>query len=85
MNGWPLSENDDTIHACSIDPENPNDKAPFNQIFNDSKVFTPADTAIVTPNSDTPYSFISVDLRAEPLVIRSPPSRPSRVSTRSSP
>ncbi|CAM4260300.1 DUF1254 domain-containing protein [Corallococcus exiguus] len=70
--GWPLSENYNTIHAYSIDPENPNYKAPFNQIFNDSKVFTPADTAIVTPNSDTPYSFISVDLRAEPLVISVP-------------
>jgi hypothetical protein len=31
-------------------------------------VFTPKDTAIVTPNSDTPYSMLQVDLRAEPIV-----------------
>ncbi|WP_342376378.1 DUF1254 domain-containing protein [Myxococcus stipitatus] len=70
--GWPLSENYNTIFAYSIDLGNPNYKAPINQIFNDPKVFTPADTAIVTPNSDTPYSFITVDLRAEPLVISVP-------------
>ncbi|PTL75068.1 DUF1254 domain-containing protein [Vitiosangium sp. GDMCC 1.1324] len=76
--GWPLSENYNTIYAYSIDPESGNYKAPFNQIFNDSKVFTPADTAIVTPNSDTPYSFISADLRAEPLVISVPAMVPER-------
>ena len=35
-------------------------------------VFTPADTAIQTPNSDTPYSFIGMDLRAEPIVLTVP-------------
>jgi hypothetical protein len=39
-------------------------KAPFNQIFNEARVFTYKDTAIVTPNSDTQYSFLWVDLRA---------------------
>jgi hypothetical protein len=32
-------------------------------------VYTPADTAIVTPNSDTPYSWLWLDLRAEPVVL----------------
>ena len=31
-------------------------KAPFNEIKNEARVFTYQDTAIVTPNSDTPYS-----------------------------
>lgn len=44
-------------------------KAPFNQIRNEPRVYTPADTAIVTPNSDTPYSFAWMDLRAEPVVL----------------
>ena len=35
-------------------------------------MFTYKDTAIVTPNSDTPYSFIGMDLRAEPYVICNP-------------
>ena len=43
-------------------------KGPFNQIDNEARVFTPKDTAIVTPNSDTPYSFCRLDLRAEPIV-----------------
>ena len=47
-------------------------KAPFNQIFNESRVFTWQDTAIVTPNSDTPYSMVWLDLRAQPMVISVP-------------
>ncbi len=47
-------------------------KASFNQIHNESNVFTYKDTAVVTPNSDTPYSFLWADLRAEPLVISVP-------------
>jgi len=35
-------------------------------------VYTPADTAIQTPNSDTPYSFVGMDLRAEPVVLTVP-------------
>jgi hypothetical protein len=32
-------------------------------------VATPDDKFVVTPNSDTPYSFLWVDLRAEPVVV----------------
>jgi hypothetical protein len=35
-------------------------------------VYTPKDAAIVTPNSDTPYSFAGLDLRAEPFVFCHP-------------
>jgi hypothetical protein len=41
-------------------------------MFNIGRVYTPKDTAIVTPNSDTPYSFVGADLRAEPLVLSVP-------------
>ncbi len=47
-------------------------KGPFNALFNESRVFTPKDTAVITPNSDTPYSFACMDLRAEPWVITVP-------------
>jgi len=47
-------------------------KAPFNEMYNDARVFTYKDTAIVTPNSDTPYSMVRLDLRAEPMVITVP-------------
>jgi hypothetical protein len=47
-------------------------KTSINQLFNEANVFTPKDTAVVTPNSDTPYSFIAADLRAEPIVLTVP-------------
>ena len=47
-------------------------KCPIGQLFNERRVFTDKDTAVVTPNSDTPYSFGFVDLRAEPSVISVP-------------
>src|SRR5262245_59233744 len=53
-------------------------KAPPNQLYNTARVYTPADTAIVTPNSDTPYSFVAMDLRAEPFVICNPEIEQSR-------
>jgi hypothetical protein len=42
-----------------------------------SRLATPADTDIVTPNNDTPYSWAWLDLRAEPFVL-SLPAEPSR-------
>ncbi|MGV1795304.1 DUF1254 domain-containing protein [Rhizobium sp. A37_96] len=68
----PMVENYYTIYQYAIDKGNPQYKAPFNQFGNVSRVFTPDDTSIVTPNSDTPYSFLMVDLRAEPLVVTLP-------------
>jgi hypothetical protein len=47
-------------------------KAPFNQIKNDPNVYTYKDTAVPTPNSDTPYSIVWMDLRAEPFVLSVP-------------
>jgi hypothetical protein len=55
-----------------VDRQNSEFKAPWNQICNIPRVYTPADTAIQTPNSDTPYSFAGLDLRAEPIVLTVP-------------
>ena len=35
-------------------------KGPPNGLYSEANVFTPADTAVQTPNSDTPYSFALV-------------------------
>src|ERR1700677_1156260 len=51
---------------------------PWNQIHNIARVFTPADTTVQTPNSDTPYSFAGADLRGEPLVLTIPPIEAGR-------
>src|SRR5258705_4677850 len=52
-----------------VDRQNSEYKAPWNKINNIPRVYTPADTAIKPPNSDTPYSFVGMDLRAEPVVL----------------
>jgi hypothetical protein len=60
------------MYEYAVDKSSPQFKAPFNQIKNEARVFTYKDTAIVTPNSDTPYSFLWMDLRAEPIVLSVP-------------
>lgn len=70
--GFPIVDEYLTMYAFSIDTSNPQYKGPFNSILNFARVFTPEDTAFVTPNSDTPYTFLGLDLRAEPVVITVP-------------
>jgi hypothetical protein len=70
--GFPMVDNYRIQYAYFVDTKNPEYKAPWNQIKNIPRVFTPNDKAIQTPNSDTPYSFIGMDLRTEPLVLSVP-------------
>jgi hypothetical protein len=70
--GFPVVDNYRIQHAYWVDKATPEYKGPWNQIWNSARVFTPADTAIQTPNSDTPYSFVGADLRSEPLVLTVP-------------
>jgi hypothetical protein len=76
--GLPLVMNYAVLHEYFIDTTSPEYKAPFNQLYNTARVYTPKDTAVVTPNSDTPYSFVGMDLRAEPYVICNPEIEPGR-------
>ncbi len=70
--GFPMVDSYRIQHAYFVDAKNPEYKAPWNQIRNFSRVFTPEDKAVQTPNSDTPYSFLGLDLRAEPIVLTVP-------------
>ncbi len=70
--GFPMVDSYRIEHAYFVDRTNPEFKAPWNQIDNIPRVYTPADTAIQTPNSDTPYSWLGLDLRAEPVVLTVP-------------
>ncbi|MCW8278870.1 DUF1254 domain-containing protein [Pseudomonas sp. PCH199] len=70
--GFPVVEMYKTLYTQAVDKKSSNFKAPFNQIGNTAKAFTAKDTAFVSPNADTPYSFVWMDLRAEPLVLTLP-------------
>lgn len=70
--GFPMVDSYRIQYAYFVDDKNPEYKAPWNHLKNIPRVYTPADTAIQTPNSDTPYSMIGMDLRAEPMVLTVP-------------
>jgi hypothetical protein len=70
--GLPIVMNYAVMYEYAIDRNGSQFKAPFNTIWNDAQVFTWRDTAIPTPNSDTPYSLCWLDLRAEPIVLSVP-------------
>ena len=70
--GLPIVMNYAVMYEYAVDKNSGQYKAPFNQIKNEARVFTYKDTAIVTPNSDTPYSMLWLDLRAEPIVLSVP-------------
>jgi hypothetical protein len=76
--GLPLVMNYGVFHEYFIDKAAPAYKAPINQLYNTARVYTPQDKTIVTPNSDTPYSFVAMDLRVEPFVVCNPEIEKSR-------
>jgi len=76
--GLPIVMNYTVMYEYAVDRDSGQFKAPFNQINNEARVFTYKDTAIITPNSDTPYSILWMDLRAEPMVLSVPAVEKSR-------
>ncbi|WP_428429851.1 DUF1254 domain-containing protein [Pararhizobium sp.] len=70
--GLPLVMNYAVMQEFAVDKNSGQYKAPFNVLLNEHRTFTPDDTAVITPNSDTPYSSAWLDLRAEPMVISVP-------------
>jgi hypothetical protein len=70
--GFPMIVGYDVLYKFFIDRGSGQFKAPINELNNEARVFTPKDTGISTPNSDTPYSMALLDLRAEPMVLCMP-------------
>jgi hypothetical protein len=70
--GFPLVDSYRIQHAYFVDRADPEYKGAWNQVHSTPRVYTPADKAVQTPNSDTPYSAIGLDLRAEPIVLTVP-------------
>ncbi len=79
--GFPLAANYQTMHKQAIDTTGKDYRAPFNTLTNAKSVATPDDKFVVTPNSDTPYSYLWMDLRAEPIVVTMPKIEPTRYYT----
>jgi len=71
--GYPMVDGYRVQYAYFEDRTNPEFKAPWNELLNVPRVYTAEDRAIVSPNSDTPYSLVGLDLRAEPMVLTVPP------------
>jgi hypothetical protein len=76
--GLPIVMNYAVMYEYCVDKNSGQYKAPFNQINNEARVYTYKDTSIITPNSDTPYSLLWMDLRAEPMIISVPAVDPKR-------
>jgi hypothetical protein len=70
--GFPLVDSYRIQYSYFVDRTSPEYKESWNAIVNNARVYTPDDKAIQTPNSDTPYSYVGADLRAEPLVLSVP-------------
>jgi hypothetical protein len=76
--GFPMVDSYRIQHAYFVDSASSEYKAPRNQLHNISRVYTPDDKAVQTPNSDTPYSMVGMDLRAEPIVLTVAPMEKQR-------
>ncbi|KAF1007351.1 MAG: hypothetical protein GAK32_02314 [Pseudomonas fluorescens] len=70
--GYPVVEMYKTLYNQAIDKNGPGFKASLNHIGNTAQVYTYKDTALTNPNPDTAYSFVWMDLRAEPVVLTLP-------------
>ena len=68
----PLVDAYRAMYSWFLDEQSPEFKAPLNRIGNVPRVFTPEDRAVQGPNSDTPYSFLGLDLRTDPIVLTVP-------------
>jgi hypothetical protein len=68
----PLVDSYRILYSYFVDHDDPDFKAPWNLIKNIPRVYTHEDRAVQTPNSDTPYSWLALDLRTEPYVLTIP-------------
>ena len=70
--GLPVVMNYAVMYDFVLNKDSGQYKGPFNTIVNEARVFTYKDTSVITPNSDTPYSMLWLDLRTEPMVLSVP-------------
>ncbi|TNF43358.1 MAG: DUF1254 domain-containing protein [Epsilonproteobacteria bacterium] len=74
----PIIDNYRVMYTSFLNTKDPDYKGPWNQVINVPRVYTHEDRAVQTPNSDTPYSWLGLDLRNEPIVFTVPPIEKDR-------
>ena len=70
--GYPIFYNNKAQYLYAMDKNYADYAGGFNTFKNYGKNFTDADTSVVTPNNDTPYSWAILDLSNEPVVLQVP-------------
>ncbi|WP_339497705.1 DUF1254 domain-containing protein [Pseudomonas canadensis] len=70
--GYPVVEMYKTLYTQAVDQGGTGFKTPINRISHSTQVLGPKDTSQLKPNPDTPYSFVWMDLRREPLILTLP-------------
>ncbi len=75
---YALMESYQTWRGQAVDAASPAYVGGFGVFRHYAQTYTPANTDIVTPNNDTPYSWAWLDLRAEPWVVSVPAVPPDR-------
>ncbi|MEF9897495.1 MAG: DUF1254 domain-containing protein [Pseudomonas sp.] len=76
--GFPLVDHYRVQYTYFQDRQHSEYKAPWNTLNNTARIYTPDDKAYPTPNADTPYSQLGVDLGSEPLVLTMPAVKEGR-------
>jgi hypothetical protein len=76
--GFPMVDNYRIFYDYFVNVKSPDYKGPLNTVKSVARVYTPEDKTVQTPNSDTPYSMLGLDLRAEPMVLTVPPIEKDR-------
>jgi len=74
----PMVDNYRVFYGAFVNEKDPDYKTPINQLVNLARVYTHEDRAVQTANSDTPYSWLALDLRTEPYVLTVPPIEKER-------
>lgn len=70
--GFPMVDMNRIMYDYYVDTTSSQYAGQWNDIHNIARVYTPSDTAVQTPNSDTPYSQLGLDLRSQPMVLTLP-------------
>jgi hypothetical protein len=76
--GFPMVMNLKTLSEYVLETDSSQYKAPFNETKCEARLYTPEDTTIVTPNSDTPYCMGWIDLTNGPVELSVPEMDKSR-------